>query len=97
MKRLASVAIAGRELGLAQGARRGAVERLCAAVPRGDAALRHDAHLSCGMVRPDVARILSHVGDRVSAEERKVPKRRVAGAAARRTTWRAMSKLAQRG
>ena len=96
VKRLAaSVAIAGRELGLAQGARRGAVE---AAVRSYREAMRRFAtmrNLELWYARLDVARILSHVGDRVSAEERKAFKRRVAGARAK-DHLRAMSKLAQR-
>ena len=96
VKRLAaSVAIAGRELGLAQGARRGAVE---AAVRSYREAMRRFAtmrNLELWYARLDVARILSHVGDRVSAEERKAFKRRVAGARAK-DHLRAMSKLAER-
>ena len=96
VKRLAaSLAIAGRELDLAQGARRGAVE---AAVRSYREAMRRFAtmrNLELWYARLDVARILSHVGDRVSAEERKAFKRRVAGARAK-DHLRAMSKLAQR-
>ncbi len=96
VKRLAtSVAIAGRELGLAPAARRGAVE---AAVRSYRQAMRRFAtmrNLELWYARLDVPRILSHVGDRVTAEERRAFKRRVTGARAK-DHLRAMSKLAQR-
>ena len=96
VKRLAaSIAIAGRELGLAPAARRGAVE---AAVRSYREAMRRFAtmrNLELWYARLDVARILSHVGDRVTAEERRAFERRVAGARAK-DHLRAMSKLAQR-
>ena len=93
VKRLAaSIAIAGRELGLAPAARRGAVE---AAVRSYREAMRRFAtmrNLELWYARLDAARILSHVGDRVTAEERRAFKRRVAGARAK-DHLRAMSKL----
>jgi uncharacterized protein (DUF2252 family) len=96
VKRLAaSIAIAGRELGLAPAARRDAVE---AAVRSYREAMRRFAtmrNLELWYARLDVARILSHVGDRVTAEERRAFERRVAGARAK-DHLRAMSKLAQR-
>ena len=96
VKRLAaSIAIAGRELGLAPAVRRGAVE---AAVRSYREAMRRFAtmrNLELWYARLDVARILSHVGDRVTAEERRAFERRVAGARAK-DHLRAMSKLAQR-
>ena len=94
VKRLAaSIAIAGRELGLAPVARRDAVE---AAVRSYREAMRRFAtmrNLELWYARLDVARILSHVGDRVTPEERRAFKRRVAGARAK-DHLRAMSKLA---
>ena len=96
VKRLAaSIAIAGRELGLPSVARRDAVE---AAVRSYREAMRHFAtlrNLELWYARLDVPRILSHVGDRVTAEERAAFKRRVAGARAK-DHLRAMSKLAER-
>ena len=96
VKRLAaSIAIAGRELGLPPVARRAAVE---AAVRSYREAMRHFAtlrNLELWYARLDVPRILSHVGDRVTAEERAAFKRRVAGARAK-DHLRAMSKLAER-
>jgi uncharacterized protein (DUF2252 family) len=95
VKRLAaSIAIAGRELGLAPAARRGAVE---AAVRSYREAMRRFAamrNLELWYARLDVARILSHAGDRVTREDRRAFKRRVAGARAK-DHLRAMSKLAQ--
>jgi uncharacterized protein (DUF2252 family) len=95
VKRLAaSIAVAGRELGLAAEARRVAED----AVRSYREAMRRFAtmrNLELWYARLDVARILSHVGDRVTAEERKAFKRRVAGARAK-DHLRAMSKLAQR-
>ena len=96
VKRLgASIEIAARELGLAAVARRGAVE---AAVRSYREAMRRFAkmrNLELWYARLDVARILSRVGDRVTAEERRAFKRRVAGARAK-DHLRAMSKLAER-
>jgi uncharacterized protein (DUF2252 family) len=96
VKRLAaSIAIAGRALGLAPVARRNAVE---AAVRSYREAMRRFAtmrNLELWYARLDVARILSHVGDRVTPEERRAFKRRVAGARAK-DHLRARSKLAQR-
>ena len=95
VKRLAaSIAVAGRELGLAAEARRVAVED---AVRSYREAMRRFAtmrNLELWYARLDVARILSHVGDRVTAEERKAFKQRVAGARAK-DHLRAMSKLAE--
>ena len=95
VKRLAaSIAVAGRELGLVAEARRVAVED---AVRSYREAMRRFAtmrNLELWYARLDVARILSHVGDRVTAEERKAFKRRVAGARAK-DHLRAMSKLAE--
>jgi uncharacterized protein (DUF2252 family) len=94
VKRLAaSIAIAGRELGLAEVARRGAVEsavRSYREAMRRFAAMRN---LELWYARLDVARILSHVGDRVTPQERRAFKRRVTGARAK-DHLRAMSKLA---
>jgi uncharacterized protein (DUF2252 family) len=96
VKRLAaSIAVAGRELGLAATERGDAVEH---AVRSYREAMRRFAtmrNLELWYARLDVARILSHVGDRVTAEERKACRRRVAGARAK-DHLRAMSKLAQR-
>ena len=96
VKRLAaSVAIAGRDVGLAPAARHDAVE---AAVRSYREAMRRFAtmrNLELWYARLDAARILSHVGDRVTAEERKGFERRVAGARTK-DHLRAMSKLAQR-
>ncbi len=96
VKRLAaSVAIAGRDVGLAPAARHDAVE---AAVRSYREAMRRFAtmrNLELWYARLDAARILSHVGDRVTAQERKGFERRVAGARTK-DHLRAMSKLAQR-
>jgi uncharacterized protein (DUF2252 family) len=96
VKRLAaSIAVAGRELGLAAEARRGAVED---AVRSYREAMRRFAtmrNLELWYARLDVARMLSHVGDRVTAGERRAFKRRVAGARAK-DHLRAMSKLTER-
>lgn len=96
VKRLAaSVAIAGRDVGLAPAARHDAVE---AAVRSYREAMRRFAtmrNLELWYARLDAARILSHVGDRVTAEERKGFERRVAGARSK-DHLRAMSKLTQR-
>ena len=96
VKRLAaSVAIAGRDVGLAPAARHDAVE---AAVRSYREAMRRFAtmrNLELWYSRLDAARILSHVGDRVTARERKGFERRVAGARSK-DHLRAMSKLAQR-
>jgi uncharacterized protein (DUF2252 family) len=96
VKRLAaSIAVAGRELELTPAARREAVE---AAVGSYRVAMRRFAtmrNLELWYARLDVARILSHVGDRVSRQERRAFKRRVASARAK-DHLRAMSKLTQR-
>jgi uncharacterized protein (DUF2252 family) len=93
VKRLAaSIAIAGRELGLAEAARRDVVE---AAVRSYREAMRRFAGmrtLELWYARLDVARILSHAGDRVTSEERRAFERRVSGARAK-DHLRAMSKL----
>jgi uncharacterized protein (DUF2252 family) len=95
VKRLAaSLAIAGRELGLDAGARAGAVE---AAVRGYREAMRSFAamrNLDVWYARLDVARILSHAGDRVPRAERAAFKRRVAGARSK-DHLRALSKLTQ--
>ena len=80
---------------MARAARRDAVE---AAVRSYREAMRRFAtmrNLELWYARLDAARILSHVGDRVTAEERRAFERRVAGARAK-DHLRAMSKLAQR-
>jgi uncharacterized protein (DUF2252 family) len=96
VKRLAaSIAIAGRELGLAPAARRDAVE---AAVRSYREAMRRFAtmrNLELWYARLDVARILAHAGDRVTPKERRAFERRVASARAK-DHLRAMSKLAHR-
>jgi uncharacterized protein (DUF2252 family) len=95
VKRLAaSIAIGARELGLADEARRATVE---AAVSSYREAMRRFAtmrNLELWYARLDVARILSHVGDRVTSRERRAFKRRVAGARDK-DHLRAMSKLAE--
>jgi uncharacterized protein (DUF2252 family) len=96
VKRLAaSIAVAGRELELTPAARREAVE---AAVGSYRVAMRRFAtmrNLELWYARLDVARILSHVGDRLTREERAAFKRRVAGAQAK-DHLRALSKLTER-
>ena len=96
VKRLAaSIAVAGRELGVAPAARREAVQ---AAVRSYREAMREFAtmrNLELWYARLDVARILSHVGDRVTRKERSAFKRRVAGARTK-DHLRAMSKLTRR-
>ncbi len=96
VKRLAaSVAIAGRELGLTPAARREAEEgavRSYREAMRGFAAMRN---LELWYVRLDADHILSHAGDRVTREERSAFKRRVAGARAK-DHLRAMAKLTER-
>jgi len=96
VKRLAaSIAIAGRKLGLPPATRCATVE---AAVRSYREALRRFAsmrNLDLWYARLDVARILAHVRDRVSREERRAFKRRVASAYAK-DHLRAMSKLTQR-
>ena len=96
VKRLAaSIAIAARELGLEPAARRTAVE---SAVRSYREAMRQFAtlrNLELWYARLDVARILSHAGDRVSRRERSAFKRRVAGARAK-DHLRALSKLTER-
>ena len=99
VKRLAaSIAIAGRELGLEPPARRIAVEAAVAAVRSYREAMRRFAtlrNMELWYARLEVARILSHVGDRVTRQERRAFKRRVASARAK-DHLRAMSKLTQR-
>ena len=96
VKRLAaSIAVAGRELGLPSAVRRDTVE---AAVGSYRSAMRRFAtmrNLELWYARLDVARILSHAGDQVSRQERRAFKRRVASAQAK-DHLRAMSKLTQR-
>jgi uncharacterized protein (DUF2252 family) len=96
VKRLAaSVAVAGRELGLTPAARHRAVE---AAVRSYREAMRRFAtmrNLELWYARLDVAHILSHLGDRVTRDERAAFKRRVAGARAK-DHMRALSKLTER-
>ena len=95
VKRLAaSIAVAGRELGLAAEARRVAVEDAVRSYREATRRFATMRNLELWYARLDVARILSHVGDRVTAEERKAFKRRVAGARAK-DHLRAMSKLAE--
>jgi uncharacterized protein (DUF2252 family) len=93
VKRLAaSIAIAGRELGLEPPARRIAVE---AAVRAYREAMRRFAtlrNLELWYSRLEVARIVSHVGDRVNRQERRAFRRRVASARAK-DHLRALSKL----
>jgi uncharacterized protein (DUF2252 family) len=96
VKRLAaSIAIAGRDLGLSQADRRAAVE---AAVRSYREAMRRFAtmrNLELWYARLDVASIVSHVGDRVTRKERGAFERRVASARAK-DHLRAMSKLTRR-
>jgi uncharacterized protein (DUF2252 family) len=96
VKRLAaSIAIASRELDLKPAVGRRAVK---AAVRSYREAMRDFAtmrNLEFWYARLDVAQIRSHVGDRVTAKERRAFERRVAGARAN-DHLRAMSKLAQR-
>jgi uncharacterized protein (DUF2252 family) len=96
VKRLAaSVAVAGRELGLTPAARHRVVE---AAVRSYREAMRQFAtmrNLELWYARLDVAHILSHLGDRVTRDERAAFKRRVAGARAK-DHMRALSKLTER-
>jgi len=96
VKRLAaSVAVAGRELGLERPARREAVE---AAVRSYREAMREFAalrNLELWYARLDVGRILSHVGDSVTGKERSQFKQRVAGARTK-DHLRALSKLTER-
>jgi uncharacterized protein (DUF2252 family) len=96
VKRLAaSIAVAGRELGLDPAARRGAV---ASAVRSYREAIRRFAtmrNLELWYARLDVARIVSHAGDRVDRKERSAFKRRVASAHTK-DHLRAMSKLTQR-
>ena len=95
VKRLAaSIAVAGRALGLPPAARRDAVE---AAVRSYREAMRGFAtlgNLELWYARLDVSRILSHIGDQVTREEREAFKRRVAGARAK-DHLRALSKLTE--
>lgn len=96
VKRLAaSIAIAGRDLGLPPAVRRDAVE---AAVRSYRVAMRRFAamrNLELWYARLDVARVLSHAGDQVSRQERRAFKRRVAGAQAK-DHLRARTKLTER-
>jgi uncharacterized protein (DUF2252 family) len=96
VKRLAaSIAIAGRELGLAPAARQSTVEdaaRSYRETMREFATMRN---LELWYARLDVARILSHARDRVTRQERSAFKRRVASARAK-DHLRAMSKLTER-
>jgi uncharacterized protein (DUF2252 family) len=95
VKRLAaSIAIAGRELGLDAVARRGAVEAAVRSYREAMGRFARLRNLELWYARLDVARILSHVGDRVTPGERRAFKRRVAGARAK-DHLRAMSKLAR--
>ena len=96
VKRLAaSIAVAGRELGLEPPAQRDAVE---SAVWSYREAMRQFAtlrNLELWYARLDVARILSHAGDRVTRKERSAFEKRVASARAK-DHLRALSKLTQR-
>jgi uncharacterized protein (DUF2252 family) len=96
VKRLAaSIAIAGRELGLETATRRAAVEEAARAyreAMRRFAAMRN---LELWYARLDVARILSHAGGRVTRRERSAFLRRVASAQAK-DHLRAMAKLTER-
>jgi uncharacterized protein (DUF2252 family) len=95
VKRLAaSIAIAGRELGLDAPARRGAVEAAVRSYRGAMGRFARLRNLELWYARLDVARILNHVGDRVTPGERRAFKRSVAGARAK-DHLRAMSKLAQ--
>src|SRR5215207_8106785 len=90
----ASIAVAGREMGLEPAIRRDAVE---SAVRSYREAMRHFAgmrNLELWYARLDVASILSHAGDRVTPKERRAFERRVAGARAK-DHLRALSKLTQ--
>jgi uncharacterized protein (DUF2252 family) len=95
VKRLAaSIAVAGRALGLTAAARRLAVE---AAVRSYRESMRRFAtmgNLELWYARLDVATILGHIGDRVTREQRSAFKRRVAGARAK-DHLRALSKLTE--
>ena len=96
VKRLAaSIEIAGRELGLAPASRRDAVEEAVRAYREAMRRFATMRNLELWYARLDVDRILSHAGDRVTAEERRAFERRVAGARAK-DHLRAMSKLAER-
>jgi uncharacterized protein (DUF2252 family) len=96
VKRLAaSVAIAGRELGLTEAERVTAVQ---AAVRSYREAMRSFAqmrNLELWYARLDIARLLGHVGDQVSRRERSAFKRRVAGAQSK-DHLRALAKLTER-
>ena len=95
VKRLAtSIAVAGREMGLEPAIRRDAVEFALRSYRE---AMRHFAemrNLELWYARLDMASILSHVGDRVTSNERRAFERRVAGARAK-DHLRALSKLTQ--
>src|SRR5215217_827860 len=84
VKRLAaSIAIAGRELGLDTAARRATVEAATRAYREAMRRFATMRNLELWYARLDVARILSHAGDRVSKGERAAFKRRVASARAK--------------
>src|SRR5215207_257523 len=96
VKRLAaSIAIAGRELGVPTATRRTTLEDAVGSYRRAMRRFATMRNLELWYARLDVARILSHVGDRVTPAERRAFKRRVAGARAK-DHLRAMSKLTQR-
>ena len=96
VKRLAaSIAIAGRDLGLGQAERRTAVE---AAVRSYREAMRRFArmrNLELWYARLDVTRILQHVGDQVRPRERSAFKRQIASAQTK-DHLRALAKLTER-
>src|SRR5918997_6584052 len=96
VKRLAaSIAIAGRELGLAPAARRSTVEEAVRSYRETMREFATMRNLELWYARLDVARILSHARDRVTRQERSAFERRVAGARAK-DHLRAMSKLTER-
>src|SRR5215216_7525111 len=96
VKRLAaSIAIAGRELGLATAARHATVEEAARAYRQAMRRFATMRNLELWYARLDVARILSHAGDRVTRQERTAFKRRVASARGK-DHLRAMAKLTQR-
>jgi uncharacterized protein (DUF2252 family) len=96
VKRLAaSIAIAGRELGLARGGRQATVEEAVRSYRETMREFATMRNLELWYARLDVARILSHAGDRVTRQERSAFKRRVAGARSK-DHLRAMSKLTER-
>jgi uncharacterized protein (DUF2252 family) len=96
VKRLAaSIAIAGRELGLTAGQRRDALEAALRAYREAMREFAELRNLELWYVRLDVHRLLSHVGDEMSRRERTAFDRRVAGASSK-DHLRAMSKLTTR-